>query len=105
MAGKFDSVEEALNPMYEHMANHVAMQRKRFGGSMAIAQAVFSRAQRDKLRKIIGPDLVFVVLNMTKECQSKRVKSRHGDSLPDSFLELLYKYAELCEVNTPFQFL
>ena len=97
MGGKFDNVEEALNPMYKHMANHVVMQRKRFGGSMAIAQAVFSRTQRDKLRKIIGPDLVFIVLNMTKECQRKRIKGRHGDTMPDSFLEILYKYAELCE--------
>ena len=96
MAGKFDNVEESLNPMYKHMASHVVMQRKRFGGSMAIAQAVFSRTQRDKLRKIIGPDLVFIVLNMTKECQRKRIKGRHGDTMPDSFLEILYKYAELC---------
>ena len=79
-AGKYDAVEETLNPLYDQMSNHVMIQRKRLGGDMAIAQAVFSRRQRDKLRKIIGPDLVFIVLNMTKECQMKRIQGRHGDS-------------------------
>ena len=65
---------------------------------MAIAQAVFSRRQRDKLRKIIGPDLVFIVLNMTKECQMKRIKGRHGDSpMLEEFMRVLVKYAEMCE--------
>ena len=65
---------------------------------MAIAQAVFSRRQRDKLRKILGPDLVFIVLNMTKECQMKRIKGRHGDSnMLEEFMRVLMKYAEMCE--------
>ena len=40
-----------------------------------------SRAQRDLIRNILGPDLVFVVLNMTKECQEKRLHERHGDGI------------------------
>ena len=97
-AGKYDAVEETLNPLYDQMSNHVMIQRKRLGGDMAIAQAVFSRKQRDKLRKIIGPDLVFIVLNMTKECQMKRIKGRHGDSpMLEEFMRVLVKYAEMCE--------
>ena len=97
-AGKYDAVEETLNPLYDQMSNHVMIQRKRLGGDMAIAQAVFSRRQRDKLRKIIGPDLVFIVLNMTKECQMKRIKGRHGDSnMLEEFMRVLMKYAEMCE--------
>ena len=91
-------MEETLNPLYDQMSNHVMIQRKRLGGDMAIAQAVFSRRQRDKLRKIIGPDLVFIVLNMTKECQVKRIKGRHGDSpMLEEFMRVLVKYAEMCE--------
>ena len=97
MTGDFDGIEENLQPMYDYMSEHVGKQRKRLGGNMAIAQAVFSRNQRDKIRKILGPDLVFIVLNMTKECQNKRVQKRHGDSLGDDFLQILYRYAELCE--------
>ena len=96
-AGKYDAVEETLNPLYDQMSNHVMIQRKRLGGDMAIAQAVFSRRQRDKLRKIIGPDLVFIVLNMTKECQKKRIQGRHGNSMPEEFMVVLVKYAEMCE--------
>ena len=95
--GKFDGVEKALDPMYDEMSKHVMIQKKRLGGNMAIAQAVFSRTQRDKLRKALGPDLVFIVLNMTKECQLKRIQTRHGDGIPKEFLDILVKYAEFCE--------
>ena len=77
--GKLDGIEDELEPMYEEMSKHIALQRKRLGGNMAIAQAVFSRGQRERIRKMIGPDLVFIVMNLTKECQLKRIESRHGD--------------------------
>ena len=32
------------------------------------------------MRKELGPDLMFVVLHMTKENQDKRLKGRHGDN-------------------------
>ena len=50
------------------------------GGDWAIVHAVPTRALRDHLRKELGPDLVFVVLNMSKEDQDKRVRGRHGDN-------------------------
>ena len=77
--GKLDGIENDLEPMYEEMSKHIALQRKRLGGNMAVAQAVFSRGQRERIRKMIGPDLVFIVMNLTKECQLKRIESRHGD--------------------------
>ena len=57
--GKMDGIEDELEPMYEEMSKHIALQRKRLGGNMAIAQAVFSRGQRERIGKMIGPDLVF----------------------------------------------
>ena len=45
----------------------------RLGGKWAIAQAVFNRSQRDQIKKDLGPDLNFIVLNLTRECQLKRV--------------------------------
>ena len=59
----------------------ITKQRKRLGGDWAVAHAIFSRTQRDKLRQKLGPELVFIVLNMTKECQKKRLKARHGDAI------------------------
>ena len=97
MQGKFDGIEAKLDPLYNHMSSHVKMQKDRIGGNMAIAQAVFSRSQRIKIRKILGPDLIFIVLNMTKECTKKRIEARHGTSIPEDFVNLLVKYAEFCE--------
>ena len=74
-----DEMNEKILPMLHEMALDVSRQRKRLGGKFAIAQAVFSRAQRDQIKKDLGPDLIFVVMNLTKECQHKRVTGRHGD--------------------------
>ena len=82
--------------LYNYCTN-ISKQRKRLGGNWAIAQAVFSRSQRDFLRKAIGPDLVFIVLNMSTECQFNRVKKRHGDSLGDGMIDILANYAKFCE--------
>ena len=74
--GKMEEIEEKLEPMYKVMAKEIAKQKERLGGDWAIAQAVFSRNQREFLRKALGPDLVFIVLSMTKECTIKRLKNR-----------------------------
>ena len=36
------------------------------------------RKSRDLARSIIGPDLLFIVLNLTKSCQMKRLAGREG---------------------------
>ena len=77
--GIFDGLEERLQPFYVAMARELVKQRKRIGGDWGIAQAVFSRAQRDQIKRDLGSDLIFVVMNLTKECQHKRVTGRHGD--------------------------
>ena len=99
MAGKFDKelIEHGCKPFYDEMAKDLIKQRKRIGGDWAIAQAVFSRNQREFIREKVGSSLVFIVLNLTKECQLHRIKSRHGDSLGDAFFNTMAKYAELCE--------
>ena len=99
MQGKFDKerIEDGCKPFYEEMAKDLIKQRKRIGGDWAIAQAVFSRNQREFIREKVGSGLVFIVLNLTKECQLHRVKARHGDSMGDVFLNLMVKYAALCE--------
>ena len=88
---------EKLQPMYDCMAKDIIAQRKRLGGNMAIAQAVNSAKQREFLRKMVGPDLVFIVLSMSKECQKGRVMARHGENFPEEFMQLLIKAADLYE--------
>ena len=54
-------------------------QKRRLGGNMAIANTINKCASRTQLRKLIGPDLVFIVLNLTEECLRKRILQRHGE--------------------------
>ena len=72
-------VNEWMDTTSEDMANDILKQRKRIGGDWSIAFAVFSRKQRDIIRKILGPDVIFIVLNLTKDCTKKRLAGRHGD--------------------------
>ena len=78
------------------MGHDIVKQSKRLGGDMIIAQAVFSRDQRDYLREIVGSKLIFLVFNMNKDCQMKRVKQR-TPGIGEKYLEILYNYAEKCE--------
>ena len=99
--GEFnDGMAELLDGFLKYIAKDVLHQNKRLGGRMAVAHAVFSRKQRDSMRKILGPECVFIVLNMSRECQKKRVLARHGSQggpLDDSFLNMLIKFAEMYE--------
>ena len=97
MQGQFDGMEESLKPFLEIMAKHVVNERQRLGGDFAVAQAIFSRTQRDLLRELMGPDLVFIVMNMTKESQMERLSKRHAGNMPEAFMNVLIKWAEMCE--------
>ena len=66
------------------------------GGNWSIAYAVFSRKQRDLLRELLGPDLVFIVLNMSKDCMAKRIRQRHGDAA-EHFIKSFEKFSALYE--------
>ena len=46
---------------------------------------------------MVGPDLLFIVLSTSKECQKKRVMARQGEKFPEKFMHLLIKTAELYE--------
>ena len=64
---------------------------------MAVAQAIYSRKQRDSMRKILGPECTFIVLNMSRECQKKRVTERHGEDANEDFMNMLIKFAAMYE--------
>ena len=94
-----------LCEIWSVMAKDVIRERKRMGGDWAVVHAVPKRALRDHIRKELGPDLVFVVLHMTKEDQDKRVKGRHGDSDAgggiNDYLTDLYKVYEPATEDEP----
>merc|ERR1712018_245499 len=61
------------------MGEDIAKEQKRIGGDWVVAQAVPTRKLRDHIRKQLGPNLIFIVLHMTKEDQIARLKERHGN--------------------------
>ena len=77
----YDKFAEAAKPFYKVMAEDIVRQQKRLGGAFAVAHAVARRESRDYLRSLVGPDLVFIVLNMTLECMKERLTARHGGAM------------------------
>ena len=50
------------------------------------------RESRDICRKLLGADNVtFLVMNLTKSCQKKRLQARHGDENEGGFADALGK--------------
>ena len=104
MKGNLEAIWPMFEPSLEAMARHIADQKKRVGGNWAVAFACFSRDHREKLRNMLGPHLVFIVLKLSVECMRKRTADRHG---PDAnhYIEMfekmhgLYEDVEDDEVN------
>ena len=92
--GQIDQVDwEKFKPFFSLISKNIGIQKARVGGDFSIAQAVQSRDQREHIRKTL-PDVVFIVMSLTRENQKKRLKDRHGDSAP---LEMLEKMFDLYE--------
>ena len=89
---------EKVQKYYLAMCADITREKNRIGGNWAIAQAVPTRAMRDCIRGCLGPELLFVVLHMTKEDQLARIKSRHGDD--ESFVGFLSKSHDIYEPVT-----
>ena len=81
--------DEMIRPVLKIMGKDILRQKIRLGGDFAVAQAVVSRESRELLRKLMGPDLVFIVLNLTEECQQARILARHPGKEQEAFQKLL----------------
>ena len=93
MNGKIDgnTFDLAIRPVLTIMGQDILMQKERLGGDFAVAQAVVSRESRALLREQMGPELVFIVLNLTKECQNGRINARHPGEEQKFFADLLHQ--------------
>ena len=69
--------KEAANEVYSAMAEDIRRERERIGGDWAVAHVVLSREARDNLRRILGPQLIFILLSMPSEDRRKRIMARH----------------------------
>ena len=73
-----DYDKDSIKELYSSMCKNIKRERSKIGGNWVIAQAVPFRWLRDHIKHELGPDLTFVVLNMKKDEQTKRILSRHG---------------------------
>lgn len=84
----------------EFLAKDVKMHKERMGGNFVIAHSVAEKEERDQVREIL-PDCIFVFLNITKDCQEKRLLARHGNSKASEgvvkWLKSIHKYFEPSE--------
>ena len=71
---------EALKDCSKEMALNVLKHKNRLGGNFAVAFAVETRVLRDTCKEVLGDQLIFVCLRLTKEANAKRIATRHADS-------------------------
>ena len=56
------------------------------------------RKSRELCRSVLGPDNVtFVVMNLSKSCQMRRLQARHGESKRGAHADILAKMHDLYE--------
>ena len=90
--------EYRTQPYYENLAKEILKQRYKLKTNMVIAdEGPASRFQRDILRKILGENVVFIVLNMDKNYQISRIEKRHGENLDENFMKILTRRSEFHE--------
>jgi len=71
--------EELGKTGYKYMAECLKYERQRIGGDWVVAQAVPSRNMREVIRKVLGNDLIFIILSLKRETTLERLIKRHGD--------------------------
>jgi len=99
MEGREDyDVSESMGLMCEN----ILKERKRVGGDWVVAFAVTTRKLRDMIKEKLGPQLVFVVLDMDKDLQQERLVPRLealGETFNDICEKIKYEPASDDEEN------
>ena len=108
---------EALENYYKLVCEDISRQRARVGGDWVVAGVVVQKHQRDLIRsehislsrfghchchchcfirKLLGPDLVIVILTMPREKIRKRLKERHPKKEDKKLIDILMVILRLC---------
>jgi len=88
--------KEVLDDFTSVLCDDLKSERARIGGDWVVAVVVETREQRDFIRSKLGPELVFVVLDMEMEQQMERIRGRHGEE-DESSVEYLKEWYKVCE--------
>ena len=82
-----------MKTFYGALAEDVGSEKKRIGGDFAIAHVIVSKEIRDKMREWLGPDLIFVHLEMSQEDRRARVMDRHmGEANAADLMDVNIRY-------------
>ena len=84
----------SLEAGYDEMCKDIIRERARIGGDWVIAHGTETKSLRDYIRKKLGPDLIFVALDMNKELQMRRLEHRHGNRDEIRYPDWVYKLFE-----------
>ena len=78
--GDYSRVDrEGVEAFLTAMCEDIQAERARLGGDWAVAFAIPDLASRELVRRLLGPELVFVVLELSQELQAERVEGRDGE--------------------------
>merc|ERR1712026_211113 len=69
-----------IKELMREMSANIKMQKDRLGGHFAAAFACPTRELREACKEILGDQLIFVCLRLSKETNKKRVALRHAGS-------------------------
>ena len=93
--GAKDELSKGLEPLLEYFCKNIHKQHKRLGGDFAVAWCSITRAQRDFCKRLLGPDLVFICLEMDKKILKERLNKRHPDEKDTA--KVLFKVCKFSE--------
>ena len=82
------------------MAEDILKERKRVGGDWIVAFAMSKRLDRDIFRKVLGDDLIFVVLDISLDLVTERLKGRGKGEVELAKEHHEYEPAQKDEPNT-----
>ena len=90
-------------PLLQAINDDVKKQKSRLGGDFAVAHTVPTRVSRDFIRKELGTEVIFILLNLTVECQTERLIRRHGEETEGiaEIMRQVHKLTEVAEIDEP----
>ena len=74
---------EVIKDFSKEMALNVLKHKNRLGGNFAVAFALPTRVLRDSCKEVLGDQLIFVCLRLTKEANAKRIGNVQFSIIPD----------------------
>jgi len=87
--------KKTMEDFYSVLCDEIQRERNRIGGDWVVATIVDKKEWRDFVRSKLGPDLVFIILDMELEQQVERIRGRHDED--ESAVNMMKEFYNQCE--------